>query len=157
MQNTKYEFNIAYTADTCVVKQRAAKINAWISIEIFYSALIEANASCKSFSCAPCINFSRALLEAQCRLQHNSLFYSNAHCAYRILSFAIENTLHLKIRTGADPHSVRTLYGKFHVFSMQFIACGKFPDSYKNTINLVALTYENVQTSVTTAIKLALR
>ena len=39
-----------------------------------------------------------------------SPFYSNAHCAVRILLFAIENTLDLKIRTGADPHSVRTLY-----------------------------------------------
>ena len=39
-------------------------------------------------------------------------FYSNAHCAVRILLLAIENTLNLKIRTGADPHSVRTRYGK---------------------------------------------
>ena len=48
--------------------------------------------------------------------------------------FVIENTLDLKIRTGADPHSVRTLYGKTHVCSMQFSACGNFPDSCKKAI-----------------------
>ena len=64
-------------------------------------------------------------------------FYSNAHCAVRILLFAIENTLDLKIRTGADPHSVRTLYGKSHVFSMHFSAYGEFPDSYKTALNII--------------------
>ena len=63
-----------------------------------------------------------------------SSFYSNAHCPVMILLFAIENTLDLKIRTGADPHSVRTLYGKTQGFSMQFSACGNFPDSYEKSI-----------------------
>ena len=45
-----------------------------------------------------------------------------------------ENTLDLKIRTGADPRSVRTRYGKSHVGSMQFSVCGKFPDSRKKTL-----------------------
>ena len=47
-------------------------------------------------------------------------------CALRSQEFAIyhENSLDLKIQTGADPHSVRTLYGKSHVCSMQFSAWG---------------------------------
>ena len=63
-----------------------------------------------------------------------ALFYSNAHCAVRNLLFAIQNTFDLKIRNCTDPHSVRTLYGKTPVCSMQFFACGNFPDSYKKAI-----------------------
>ena len=67
-----------------------------------------------------------------------SPFYSNAHCAVRILLLAIENTLNLKIRTDADPHSVRTLYGKTQVSSMQFSVYGNFPDSYRKALNLLS-------------------
>ena len=62
-------------------------------------------------------------------------FYSDAHCTVRILSFSIENTFDFKIRTSANPQSIRTPYGNSHVRSMQFSACGKFPDRYKNSIN----------------------
>ena len=48
-----------------------------------------------------------------------SPFYSNAHCAVRILLFTIDNTLDLIIRTGADPHSVRTLCDKKKLNSVQ--------------------------------------
>ena len=54
-------------------------------------------------------------------------------CALRIQDFAILslNTLELKIRTGPDPHSLRTQYGKSHVCAMQFSVWGKFPGSCK--------------------------
>ena len=52
-------------------------------------------------------------------------------------ALGIENTLDLKIRTGADSHSVRTLYGKIQVYAMQFSACGNFPDNYKKSIRQV--------------------
>ena len=63
-------------------------------------------------------------------------------CALRSqdLLFTIQNTLELKIRTGADPHLVRIWYEKCHVCSTQFSVCGIFPDSCKNSIIYYHLT-----------------
>ena len=77
-----------------------------------------------------------------------SPFYSNAHCAVRILLLAIENTLNLKIRTDADPHSVRTLYGKTQVSSMQFSVYGNFPDSYRKAFTEQSLQLQLVCVSL---------
>ena len=61
--------------------------------------------------------------------------YSSRVRHRRMVAFTIENTLYFIIRTGADLHSVRTRYRKYHVCSMQFSVCGKFRDSCKKSIN----------------------
>ena len=48
-------------------------------------------------------SFRIAKFYARQQIQIYRFFYSNAHCAVRILPFTMENTLDLKIRTGADP------------------------------------------------------
>ena len=60
--------------------------------------------------------------------------------------------LELKIRTGTDTHSIGTQHGKYHVCSMQFSVCGKFPDSCKNSI-MDASSVKCNKTTTTTAVK----